>query len=247
VALLGEIGLTKDAVFANTELLQAILTYHVIGARVPASGVPLGDDVDTLQGSPLQINRPGGRLVITDAQGRTSNITFTDLNASNGVIHRIDRVLLPTLNIVQQAQITPSLSILVEAVVAAGLVGALSDTEASLTVFAPTNDAFAALLVELGTTKADLLADTELLTTVLTYHVLGNEVRAADLPQSGSVSVETLQGQDLTVVAGTPPTIQDEFEPTRTPRANIIATDIDCINGVVHVIDKVILPNLGTS
>lgn len=252
VALLGEIGLTKDAVFANTELLQAILTYHVIGARVPASGVPLGDDVDTLQGSTLRINRPGGRLVITDAQGRTSNITFTDLNASNGVIHRIDRVLLPTLNIVQQAQITPSLSILVEAVVAAGLVETLSNN-GPFTVFAPTNDAFVALLAELSqpgqppVTKQDLLARDDL-AAILTYHVLDGEVRESNLPGSGSVSLETLQGQDLTVVAGTPPTIQDAFLPARsTPPANIIATDINCSNGVVHVIDKVILPNLGAS
>jgi uncharacterized surface protein with fasciclin (FAS1) repeats len=241
-ALLGEIGLSKDAVFANTDLLTAILTYHVIGARVPASAVPLGADVDTLQGSTLQINRPGGRLVITDAQGRASNITFTDLNASNGVIHRIDRVLLPTLNIVQQAQITPSLSILVEAVVAANLAGTLSGT-GPFTVFAPTNDAFASLLTELGTTKEALLANTSLLTTVLTYHVLGSEVRAADIPFSGGqATVNSFEGSPFTIIQS-PLSIDDEA--TGRPNANIVATDVLCSNGVVHVIDRVILPNLG--
>jgi uncharacterized surface protein with fasciclin (FAS1) repeats len=88
------------------------------------------------------------------------------------VIHVIDRVLLPAdKNMVQTAQALPQFSILVEAVVAADLVGALSGN-GPLTVFAPTNDAFAALLAELGVSKAQLLADTALLTKVLTYHVV---------------------------------------------------------------------------
>ena len=180
--------------------------------------------------------------MITDAQGRTSNITFTDLNASNGVIHRIDRVLLPTLNIVQQAQITPSLSILVEAVVAANLAGALSDPDATFTVFAPTNDAFAALLVELGTSKADLLANTGLLTTVLTYHVLTSEVRSTDLVGVGTTTVNSLESSPVTIIE-TPLSIDDEA--TGRSNANIVLPDVACSNGVVHVIDKVILPNLG--
>lgn len=238
VALLGEIGLTKDAVFSNTALLTQILTYHVLGARVPAANVPLGQDIATVQGTNLRINNSGGQLVITDFKGRNSTITFTNINCRNGVIHRINRVLLPELNIVQTAQITPSLSILVEAVVAAGLVETLSGT-GPFTVFAPTNAAFASLLTELNTTKEALLANTSLLTRVLTYHVLSGEVRAANIPFSGGQFTATsVEGSPFTIIQS-PLSIDDEA--TGRDNANIVLTDVLCSNGVVHVIDKVIL------
>ncbi len=139
----------------------------------------------------------------------------------------------PTLNIVATAQATPSLSILVEAVVAAGLVEALS-APGPLTVFAPTNDAFVALLGELGVTKAALLADKALLTTVLTYHVVSGKVLKAGVPINTPIT--TLQTSTFTV--GSDLRITDG----RGRSAAITATDILCTNGVVHVIDKVILP-----
>ncbi len=138
-----------------------------------------------------------------------------------------------TLDIVATAKATPSLSILVEAVVAADLAGALS-APGPLTVFAPTNDAFAALLGELGVTKEALLANKTLLTTVLTYHVVSGRVLKADVPIN--TPIKTLQtgtftvGSDLKITDG------------KGRKAAITATDILCSNGVVHVIDKVILP-----
>ncbi len=136
-------------------------------------------------------------------------------------------------NIVATAQATPSLSILVEAVVAAGLVDALS-APGPLTVFAPTNDAFAALLAELGVTKDALLANKTLLTAVLTYHVVPGRILREQVPINTPIA--TLQGATFTV--GSDLRITDG----RGRRAGIATTDILCENGVVHVIDRVILP-----
>jgi transforming growth factor-beta-induced protein len=154
--------------------------------------------------------------------------------ASNGVIHVIDKVLVPpgVLNVVQMAQLNPAFSTLVGAVVSANLQGALADPAATLTVFAPTNDAFAAI----ASTVAGL--NTTQLTTVLTYHVLGSQVLAADIPFGTAVA--TLSGQNITINAGTPPTITDT---TATP-ASIVATDVRASNGVIHVIGKVLIPTL---
>lgn len=136
-------------------------------------------------------------------------------------------------NIVATAQATPNLSILVEAVVAAGLVDALS-APGPLTVFAPTNAAFAALLTELGITKEALLADKPLLTAVLTYHVVSGRVLKDQVPVNTPIA--TLQGASFTV--GGDLRITDG----RGRQAAIVATDILCSNGVVHLIDRVILP-----
>ena len=158
----------------------------------------------------------------------------TDGVASNGVLHTVDRVLLPAnQDIVQTAQATPALSILVEAVVAAGLVPTLKGP-GPYTVFAPINDAFVALLAELGLTKEALLADTPLLTKVLTYHVLPARVLKAEIPLNAPIT--TVQGQ--TIVINNSLQIIDQ----RGRSSGIAATDIFNTNGVVHVIDKVLLP-----
>ena len=145
----------------------------------------------------------------------------------------------PTQNIVQLAQATPDLSILVEAVVAADLASTLSTTQ-NLTVFAPTNAAFAALLTELGVTKAALLADKPLLTKVLTYHVLAAKVLKADIPLGKAIDPLLTGTSDVFKidVVGANVVINDG----RNRKANITATDIMATNGVVHLIDKVILP-----
>ena len=142
----------------------------------------------------------------------------------------------PAKNIVELAQATPDLSILVEAVVAAGLASTLSGA-GPFTVFAPTNAAFAALLGELGVSKEALLADKALLTTVLTYHVLGSKVESTQIPLGAAI--KTVQGSNLTINAvGAGLVITDE----RGRKANITAANIQASNGVVHLIDKVILP-----
>ena len=131
------------------------------------------------------------------------------------------------------AQALPDFSILVEAVVAAGLVETLQGT-GPFTVFAPTNAAFAALLAELGVSKAALLADKALLTKVLTYHVVGARVLKAEVPVGAAIA--TVQGQTFVVDASLKITDQKQ----RT--TSIVATDVFTSNGVIHVVDRVLLP-----
>jgi uncharacterized surface protein with fasciclin (FAS1) repeats len=235
-ALLAELGVSKDALLANKPLLTAVLTYHVLPARVERAQVPLGQPITSAQGGIFKIDAVGQNLVVTDGRNRTANITATDVQASNGVVHVIDKVILPAdKNIVQTAQALPQFSILVEAVVAADLAGALSG-DGPFTVFAPTNDAFVALLAELGVSKEALLADTALLTKVLTYHVVPARVLKAQVPVGTPIT--SLQGDSFTIDG----TLAITDQAGR--KAAITATDVLTSNGVIHVVDQVILPRL---
>jgi uncharacterized surface protein with fasciclin (FAS1) repeats len=233
-ALLTELGVTKAELLANKPLLTAVLTYHVLGARVAKSQIPLGKAITPLAGGFFKIDQSGADFIITDGRNRTSRITATDISASNALVHVVDKVILPAdKNIVQTAQALPDFSILVEAVVAADLAATLSGP-GPFTVFAPTNAAFAALLTELGVSKADLLANKPLLTAVLTYHVLGARVLKADVVPG--TQPNTVQGENFSISAAL--AITDR----RARMANIVATDVLTSNGVIHVIDRVILP-----
>lgn len=233
-ALLGELGLTKAQLLANKALLTDVLRYHVLQGRVARADVPAGRPITPLSGGIFKVDAVGSGLVITDGRNRTSTIVQTDVVASNGLIHAIDKVLLPAdKTIVQTAVANPAFSILVEAVTAANLAGTLSGT-GPFTVFAPTNDAFTALLAELGVTKQQLLADTALLTKVLTYHVVPSRVLKAQVPVGTPIA--TVAGDTFTVDASL--SITDQ----RRRVARITATDVLASNGVIHVIDRVILP-----
>ncbi len=233
-ALLTELGLTKEQLLANKTLLTSVLTYHVLNGKVERAQVPAGKAIKTVQGAVFKVEAATNVLTITDGRNRTSRITTTDIQASNGVVHLIDKVLLPPdKNVVQTAQSLPQFSILVEAVIAANLQGTLS-APGPFTVFAPTNDAFAALLTELGVTKAQLLANTALLTKVLTYHVVQGQFLKAEVPLDTNIA--TVQGETLRVNSSL--VITDQ----RGRTSNIVVTDVLTSNGVVHAVNKVILP-----
>ncbi|QYY33889.1 fasciclin domain-containing protein (plasmid) [Cupriavidus pinatubonensis] len=233
-ALLGELGVSKDQLFSNKALLTAVLKYHVVAGQVNSSSVPLGKAINPVGGGYFKIDKTGSDLIITDGRNRKSKIVQADIAASNGVIHAIDEVLLPAdKTVVQTAIANPDFSILVEAVTAAGLADTLS-APGPFTVFAPTNAAFASLLTELGLTKAQLLANTALLTKVLTYHVVPGLVLKADVPVN--TPIKTVEGETFTVSPALAITDQ------RGRQANIVATDMLASNGVIHVLDKVILP-----
>ncbi len=233
-ALLTELGITKDQLLADTALLTTVLTYHVLPAKVERAQVPVGPAITTLQGGIFKVVTSGSALRINDGRNRLATITATDMQASNGVVHTIDRVLLPAnRNIVQTAQALPQFSILVEAVVAANLQGALS-ASGPLTVFAPTNDAFAALLTELGLTKQQLLANVPLLTRVLTYHVLNGRALQANIVPGQAIT--TLQGGTFTVDASL------RITDARARTSQIATTDVLTSNGVIHAINRVLLP-----
>jgi uncharacterized surface protein with fasciclin (FAS1) repeats len=221
--------------------LASILQYHVLPAKLSAAQLTAGG---ASQATLYQFSGAATRLplsftsgvTITDAVLRPSRVTTADVPASNGVIHVVDTVLVPpgVLNVVQMAQSNPVLSQLVAAVGTAGLAGTLSNPAATLTVFAPVDTAFTAIAGTVSTLNTTQLG------TVLTYHVLNSQVLAANIPFGTPVA--TLAGQNITINAGTPPTITD----TTPNAANIVATDVRASNGVIHVINKVLLPNLGS-
>ncbi len=141
---------------------------------------------------------------------------------------------MATQNITEVAAGNPDLSTLVAALQAAGLDQTLA-SDGQFTVFAPTNDAFAALLETLGVTQDELLADTDLLTTVLTYHVVPDAtVMATDIPY----------GSDIETVNGDAFTISEDNVITASGggTANITQPDVQATNGVIHVIDAVLVP-----
>jgi len=135
--------------------------------------------------------------------------------------------------IVDVAASTEGFSTLVAAVQAAGLVETLSG-DGPFTVFAPTDDAFAAALEALGITAEELLADTETLTSILTYHVVAGAVPSSD--------VVTLDGQSVATVNGAEVTITVDGDTVMVNDATVVAVDVEASNGIIHVIDSVLLP-----
>lgn len=232
--LLTELGISKAQLLADKALLKTVLTYHVLPAKVMKSEVPPGKALSSVQGGVFKIDAVGSDLIITDGRNRSSKIILADVSASNGVIHAIDKVLLPAnKTVVETAIANPDFSILVEAVTAANL-GATLSGAGPFTVFAPTNAAFASLLTELGISKDALLANKTLLAQVLTYHVVSARVLKAEV-QVGS-AIKSLQGETFTIDSSL--NVNDQ----RARKAKIVATDVFGSNGVIHVIDKVILP-----
>ncbi len=138
--------------------------------------------------------------------------------------------------IVDVAASTDGFTTLVAAVQAAGLVDTLN-SDGPFTVFAPTDDAFAAALDALGLTADELLADTDTLTEILTYHVVAGEVPAA--------TVVTLDGEAVETVNGATVTIGVDGDAVTVNEANVVAVDVDASNGLIHVIDAVLLPPAG--
>ena len=181
-------------------------------------------ELTTLLGKRLRIDTTDG--VMVDG----AEVVTTDVECSNGVIHVIDAVMIPKPNIVETAVADDRFETLVAALVAADLAITLGDENTDFTVFAPTDDAFDALPA--GTLDA-LLAEPEgELTDILLYHVVSGRLMASDVAAAGSL--ETLEGSMLTVTA-----TDDGVE---VDGASVVIADIECSNGVIHVIDAVMLP-----
>ena len=241
-ALLAELGTTKAALLADKPLLKAVLSYHVLGQRVASAEVPLGKALVPLAGGFFKIESSNG-LRVTDGRNRMARITATDLQASNGVVHVVDRVLLPAdKSIVATAQSLPDFSILVEAVVAAGLVDTLQGP-GPFTVFAPTNAAFDKLPE--GTVENLLKPENKAqLSKILTYHVVAGNldakaVVAAIQKSNGKLSLTTVAGGKLTAsIEDGKVVLTDE----KGGKATVTATDLKASNGIIHVIDAVLLP-----
>lgn len=211
-----------NGLLANTTALTQVLTYHVVSGKLMASTVINRANVTTLQGGTLPINTTGGVKI------GPASIIQTDIVCSNGVIHVIDKVLVPgnIMNIVQTAQYY-GFSTLVTAIQTANLVSTLNGT-GPFTVFAPTNAAFAALPAG---ALSSLLANQTALTNVLTYHVVSGRLMAADVIMHTTLT--TVQGGNLTITT---------TGGVKVNNANVIQADVECSNGVIHVIDAVLIP-----
>ena len=215
---------TVEALLADIPALTSILLYHVVDGKVMASDVVELSSAMTVNGQYVDIKVEDGKVMIDNAQ-----VVITDIEASNGVIHVIDAVILPeSRSIVDIAVEDGRFNTLVAAVQAAGLAETLSG-EGPFTVFAPTDDAFAALPE--GTIDA-LLADIPTLTDILLYHVAEGKVMASEVVELDTAM--TAQGQYVDIQ------VQDGM--VMVDNAQVIITDIEAANGVIHVIDAVILP-----
>jgi len=226
-----------EELLADPETLKQILLYHVVGDVVMAETVVTLDEAETLEGSMVAIDVVDGNVFLNDSQ-----VTSTDIEASNGVVHVIDKVLVPGMQeaasnetpeeskSIAEIAVAGGFNTLVAALSAADLVETLSG-DGAFTVFAPTDDAFAALPEGM---LEGLLADTESLTQILLYHVVGDVVMADTVVTLDEA--ETLEGSkvEIEVVDGK----------VFVNDSQVTSTDIEASNGVIHVIDKVLVPGM---
>jgi transforming growth factor-beta-induced protein len=228
----------------DADTLGKILGYHVLPTRQTSSALAGGGATQaTLYNFPgstpatIGIDTTTG-FALVDAVLNQAMVIAANVPATNGILHGIDKVLVPpgVLNLVQMAQTNPNFSVLVEAVVTANLAGFLSGP-GPFTIFAPINDAFVAALGELNLSQADLLASPDL-GSILSYHVVAADVRAADVVAAAKpFTVSTaLPGATFSIDAAL--AITD----ANNRMATLLATDVVGSNGVIHVIDKVLLP-----
>ena len=237
-ALLGEE--TINSLLADTDTLSSILTYHVIAGRVDAqTAIGLaGSTVETVNGQNIALSLNGENLLVN-----TSTVTMTDIVTDNGIIHVIDAVLTPktlpetapTNNIIETAQQAGNFSTLLAALDAASLTSALADESSEFTVFAPTDAAFEAIGSNFLNT---LLANPTVLADILKQHVLVGSVDSVTAMSLNGQSAETLLGNTLPVA------INAETNMLSFGGANIVVKDIMTTNGVIHVIDSVIISDV---
>jgi len=216
----------------NKTALTAVLEYHVASGKVLSTDLSNGEEIPTLQGENVTVT-------ITNTTNETSvkidnaTVTTANVEASNGVVHIIDQVMIPpgfTAPTIPELAAAANLTTLVAAVTAAKL-GATLSGAGPFTVFAPTNEAFAALPdgVLTALLKPANIAD---LVKVLEYHVVSGEVLRIDL--KNGQEVKTLEGQDVNItIAGSNVSVN---------AAKVIEANVFAVNGVVHVINSVLLP-----
>lgn len=224
------------------ENLQTILGFHVVPAVAFSTDLNATNTFTTLSGQELTVTADGSGVTVTDALGNTANVVAADVAIENGVVHVIDGVLLPEFSLpnIVEAATAANLTVLLDAVTAAGLGQTLLDAEA-ITVFAPTNQAFLDLLGALNLNSLQELVNAvglEEVTRILGFHVVPATAFSFDLAE-GAQTVPTLAGEDLTVTrSGSSVTVTD----ARGNTFNVVAADVAIENGVVHVIDGVLLP-----
>jgi len=229
-ALLDELGIPAEELLANPDLAQ-ILLYHVLPGRQGAATLLQASTASTLNGQPVLAMLEGRQVKVNRV-----TVIRPNVKAGNGVIHVVEGVLLPPTEPITLTSVLDVLvldgrfTVLLAALEATGLDDAVATTP-ELTLFAPTDDAFAALLAELGITSEELLASPELSNTLL-YHVTAGRLGAAELLKAGSAT--TLQGGDVTVGL--------RADGVYVNDSRVINPNVNAPNGVLHVIDAVLQP-----
>lgn len=216
-----------------------IILYHAIGAKILAADVPAGPNakVTTASGDSVFVTKNATGVYVNGIKVNTA-----DVAADNGVIHVIGRVLMPPSGNIVETAVAGGLDSLVKAVTRATTAPGGDPTLAStlgsakLTVFAPTNAAFTQLLGALSLTDINQIPIGTLL-AVLRYHVVGGRAFSSDLV-NGSLTM--LAGGNTTISLTSGATIRGNGNGGNA--SNITATNIMCRNGVVHLIDRVLLP-----
>jgi len=206
--------------------LASILTYHVVPGKVMAKDAMGLTGATTLGGQRIDIAVTDGGVTIDGAK-----VVKTDIVCSNGVIHVIDAVLMPSdQDIVATAKSAGTFETLLAAATAAGLVPALTG-EGPLTVFAPTDEAFAKL--PKGTVENLLKPENKAqLARILQFHVVSGRIYGSDAAKAGKAT--TLEGAELE--------FREKDGSLSVGTANVVAANVDAKNGVIHVIDAVLLP-----
>jgi len=249
------LGLTAEELLADTDTLTQILGFHVIpGAALTAADLAELSSYETLSGVTVQlgvgeeaVSAGMGDMDMSDAEATeepTEDIgdaeateeAMDDMGEAEGTEEPADEGEEATAEepgTIVDVAVANEFTILVAAVQAADLVETLSG-EGPFTVFAPTDEAFEAALEALDLTAEELLADTELLTSVLTYHVVAGEFPAED--------VVGLDGEDVETVNGATVAITVDGDTVMVNEATVTAVDVMASNGVIHVIDTVLLP-----
>ncbi|MEW4489126.1 fasciclin domain-containing protein [Thalassoglobus sp. JC818] len=214
----------------SKETLTGILTYHVVAGEVPAAKVVKLSGATTVNGQRVDIAAKDG---VTVDQAK---VVTTDIQCSNGIIHIIDAVLLPeSQSIVGVAKEAKTFETLIAAAQAAGLAEVL-DQQGPFTVFAPTDEAFAKLPA--GTVESLLKPENKAkLASILKYHVVPGRIYSEGALEAGKA--KTLQGASVEIGV--------QSGHAKVNDANLIATDIDASNGVIHVVDSVLMPPKGES
>ena len=227
-ALVEALEITAEDLLALPDLGE-ILQYHVVAGAAMSGDLTDGQEIETLLGENVTVTINADGVFINDAQ-----VTAADIEAGNGVVHVIDAVLLPpapeTNTVVDVIVNSEDHTLLEAAVIEAGLVEVLS-AEGPFTVFAPTDSAITVLVAALEITAEDLLALPNL-SEILKYHVVAGAAMSGDL--TDGQEIETLLGSNVTVTINAEGVFIND--------AQVTVADIEADNGVVHVIDAVLLP-----
>lgn len=239
---------TINALLADPDALSDILLYHVLADTNVNSNTAIslaGTAVQAANEDDLQISLTDGKLFINSSQ-----VVTADVAATNGTIHVIDKVLIPpanteidnnqgidtaapqAVNIVETALAAGTFNTLAAALEATGLIPVLGDEKSTFTVFAPTDDAFAALGQD---TIDSLLADPDTLRNILLYHVVSGQAVNAETAIS-------LAGSTVSMANGDTAALSLDMGQLFVNQSEVVATDVIASNGIIHVIDSVLLP-----